>query len=233
MPGFLELVRGRTVLDYGCGPGWQAVAIRKQGEARRVVGVDVNARWLEQGRALSQSQGCQDTVSFTSSLGSRETFDVVLSLNAFEHFGDPSEQLRRMARAVNPGGRLIISFAEPWYSHSGSHMGFFTKVPWVNVLFGEETVMRVRARYRADGARHYEEVEGGLNRMTVAKFERIVRASGLRVEHLTLHATRRLPLVTRLPVLRELLTAAVTCIMCAVSGEEGEGGGGCCRERTL
>ena len=31
--------------------------------------------------------------------------------------------------------RLIITWAESWYSHSGSHMNFFTRVPWVNLWF--------------------------------------------------------------------------------------------------
>ncbi len=73
--------------------------------------------------------------------------------------------------------------------------------------------MRFRSRYRNDGATRYEDVVGGLNRMTLAKFERVLRASGLVIERLQYHATRGLPLVTRIPLVRELLTSAATTVL--------------------
>lgn len=39
---------------------------------------------------------------------------------------------------------LLITFGCPWLSPYGSHMHFFTKMPWINVFFSETTVMRVR-----------------------------------------------------------------------------------------
>lgn len=212
IPGFLEMVRGKTVLDHGCGPGFQAVAMALAG-ARRVVGVDIWDVWLQKGRDLALHEGCADKVTFTDALPAEEKFDVVVSLGAFEHYADPSATLRQMRELAAPGAKILISFAEPWLSPRGSHMSFFTRVPWVNVLFPERAVLRVRARYRDDGATRYEEVLSGLNRMTVGKFELIIRDSGLRVEHYSLRAVKRLPLVTRFPVLREFLTAACTCIL--------------------
>ena len=39
---FDRLVTGKTVLDYGCGHGWQAVAMRVSCQAERVLGLDVS-----------------------------------------------------------------------------------------------------------------------------------------------------------------------------------------------
>jgi hypothetical protein len=69
----------------------------------------------------------------------------------------------------------------------------------------------VRERFRNDGATRYEDVESGLNRMTLAKFERIITASGMSVNYLKFHTTKGLPLVDKLPLVRELLVGAVTC----------------------
>ena len=41
IPRFRERIQDKTVLDYGCGPGWQAVAMRRAG-ARHVHGIDIN-----------------------------------------------------------------------------------------------------------------------------------------------------------------------------------------------
>ena len=92
-------------------------------------------------------------------------------------------------------------------------MDGFTRVPWVNLLFPEQIVLRVRSRYRTDGALRYEDIEGGLNRMTVARFERLINESNMAVIDMRLFAVKGLPIVTSLPVFRELLTSAASCIL--------------------
>ena len=92
-------------------------------------------------------------------------------------------------------------------------MDGFTRLPWVSLLFHERTVMNVRSRYRSDGARRYEDVEGGLNRMSVTRFERLMRESGLQIQSLRLFPVKGLPVVSRLPIVRELMTAAASCVL--------------------
>jgi hypothetical protein len=53
----------------------------------------------------------------------------------------------------------------------------------------------------------------GLNRMTIARFERLIRASGMTVESLNLFPVKGLPLVSKVPVLREFLTGAASCVL--------------------
>lgn len=210
IPNFVDFIRDRAVLDYGCGHGWQAVAIALNG-ASSVCGVDIREDLLERGRRLAEKYGVQDRVQFTGC--PTGLFDVVISLGAFEHFSHPDKELARMASLVKHDGLVVISFAEPWYSHSGSHMNYFVRIPWVNLLFSEKAVLKVRQRYRDDGAERYEDVVGGLNRMSVARFVRIIRNSGMEVCDLRLRATKGLPLVTSLPGLRELLTSACCCVL--------------------
>jgi 2-polyprenyl-3-methyl-5-hydroxy-6-metoxy-1,4-benzoquinol methylase len=210
IPNFAALIRDKAVLDYGCGYGWQAVAMAMHG-ARHVCGVDIRQNLLEQGRSLAQKNGVQDKVEFTDC--PTGVFDVVVSLSAFEHFSNPEQELARMQHLAKPEGLILISFAEPWYSHSGSHMNDFVRIPWVNLLFSEKAVLKVRQRYRDDGARTYEEVVGGLNRMTVTRFKRIIRNSGMEICDLKLRATKGLPLVTSLPGLQELFTSACCAVL--------------------
>jgi ubiquinone/menaquinone biosynthesis C-methylase UbiE len=213
VPNFLEMIRGRSVLDFGCGWGWQAVAMVRHG-ARSVIGIDVVRENLEKGKALAKTyQLGEHQIKFVDRLEGISNFDVVLSCSSFEHFSEPEAILQQMRRAALPSGIVIISFAEPWYSARGSHMNSFTRLPWVNVLFSEKTVMKVRQNFRDDGATRYEDVRGGLNRMTLAKFEKIILCSGMRVEWLSYYATKTLPFVTKLPVVREFLTSAVACIL--------------------
>ena len=91
-------------------------------------------------------------------------------------------------------------------------MHFFTRVPWVHLLFPESVVMRVRSRFRADGARKYEEVEGGLNRMSVRRFLRVMSEAGFRVVRVEYRCIRRWDWLSRVPLLRELFINRVSCI---------------------
>jgi SAM-dependent methyltransferase len=210
IPEFDAYIKGKRVLDYGCGPGWQSVAMAVGG-AESVHGVDIREVWIQSGLELASRFQLLSRVTFGYDIPGK--FDAVLSLGSFEHFDDPALQLVRMADAVRPGGHLLISWAEPWYSAHGSHMSAFFRLPWLNLYVPESVIMEARRRYRNDGAKRYEEVAGGLNRMTVKRYESLVRNCGLEVVEEHLFATKRLPLVTGIPILRELLTSACSCVL--------------------
>jgi SAM-dependent methyltransferase len=202
---------GKKVLDFGCGWGNQAVAMAKNG-ASEVVGIDI--QWHDRAQKLAAEHACSDRVRFVDRLQPEEigAFDMVLSCSAMEHFADPAGVVAQMKAAVRPGGLVIISFAEPWFGPRGSHFDGFSRLPWVNLLFPESVVMSARSKFRSDGARYYEEVPGGLNRMSLAKFERIVHNSGMTVEYYRAFMTKGLP-IGRIPVLRELFGSAAACIL--------------------
>jgi len=208
VPDFMAITARRSILDFGCGFGLQAAALARLG--RDVTGLDLPrdvfaASW----RRLMDAY---PTLRLTTEVPSR-TFDVIYSCSSFEHFADPAHVLTLMRERLKPDGLLVIAFAEPWFSPRGHHMSDFTRLPWVNLLFREADVMTVRASYHPDGATRYEDVEGGLNRMTVARFERLMRDSGMRVRSLRRIPVKNLPVVTRIPMLRELLTASCSAVL--------------------
>jgi len=92
-------------------------------------------------------------------------------------------------------------------------MRFFCRLPWLNILFPEATIMKVRARFRDDGATRYEDVESGLNRMTVGRFERIVASSALQIEMRDYRCVRNINALAGIPYLRELFINNVSVIL--------------------
>jgi 2-polyprenyl-3-methyl-5-hydroxy-6-metoxy-1,4-benzoquinol methylase len=211
IPDFPLRLKGKSVLDYGCGPGWQTVAMRQAG-ARSVFGLDINHEWLNHGRSLAKSAGV-DAVSFGKNPDCG-TYDVVISLNSIEHFRDPEREVARMCSMATE--EVLISFAEPWYSPYGTHLGGTTRLPWLNLIFSERTLMNVRNLYPdgTDGARRFVDVRGGLNGMTVARFERMMAAApAMKVMYIAGRAVKGLPIVEKVPVVRELMTGAITCVL--------------------
>ena len=207
--------RGMRLIDFGCGPGADAVAAALAG-AVQVVGVDVQAHHIASARKLAEKHGVADRCRFIDVIAEPDEyaalaggFDVVTSMDAFEHFEDPVHMLHEMHRMLAPRGRVIISFGPPWKHPMGAHLMAWIKLPWIHFLFREETVLEVRSRYLDDGAKRYEDVPGGLNRMTLASYESIVAASPFRSSSFDPVPIRPFRLLAKIPGMREYVTSIV------------------------
>ncbi len=108
----LARFRGKTVIDFGCGIGTEAVAIAGLG-AKRVIGIDIRESILDEARRCAALANVQHICHFTTS--TTERADIVLSMDAFEHFDDPAEILRLMHGLLAPQGEAVVSFGYPWY----------------------------------------------------------------------------------------------------------------------
>lgn len=214
-PDLSRIVAGKRVIDYGCGPGYQSIALVKK-HGCTVVGIDSNQRTLERANANARKHDISaDRLSFAADVSPAmaNSFDVVISLNSFEHYGNPSAVLDAMRSLLVPSGIVLLTFGPPWLSPYGSHMHFFCKVPWLNIFFPEETVMKVRERYRPDGARSYEEVDSGLNRMTITKFEHIMSQCSLATVARNYECVGGIGPLGKLPLLRELFINRVNIVL--------------------
>lgn len=205
-PGFEDELKGKRVLDYGCGDGFQSIAAARAG-ATNVLGVDISKPRLGFARELLSETG-ETNVKFAERITG--THDVVLSQDAIEHFVAPDENLAEMKAALAPGGRIFATFGPPWYAPFGHHMGFFVKMPWLNIFFSEKTVYRVRSLYRTDGATGYHP---DVNKMTIKKFEALIKRCGLRAEKCTYRVVKDLPLISKVPLLRELFINQIDVVL--------------------
>jgi SAM-dependent methyltransferase len=199
----IEDLRGKRVIDFGCGDGAEAVDLAKNG-ARHVCGIDIRKELLEAATRRAQSEGVADRCEF--SLTTPEKVDAIVTIDAFEHFADPAAILQTMHDLLLPGGFVAASFGPTWLHPLGGHL--FSMIPWAHLIFSEKALIRWRADIRNDGATRFAEVLGGLNQMTIGRFERLVRDSPFDLEYLETIPIRRLaPLHGRLT--REFTTAVV------------------------
>jgi SAM-dependent methyltransferase len=212
--GFQSMITCKNIVDYGCGLGYQSVAMAKAG-ANFVLGIDINRKDLSKAKELAKSSGVGNKVEFIEKADEKldGKFDVAVSQNSMEHFLDPMASLDEMKRLIHQNGKILVTFGCPWCSPYGSHTYFFTKIPWVHILFSERSVISARSHFRDDGATRYEEVEGGLNRMTVAKFERIITTCGMSMQFKRYRCVKRLNFFGSIPFLRELFINRISCVL--------------------
>jgi len=206
-PHVWDYVIGRTVLDFGCGPGVEAVEIAEHG-ACRVVGVDLRKKWLRMAAARAEAAGVSDRCTFAKTWAG--PVDVIICLDCFEHFADPEAVLRQMRLLLKPGGRVLVSFGPPWKHPLGGHV--YSIFPFSHLIFPEAALVRWRSTFKIDGARTI--LESGLNKMTVKRFERLIGESPFRAEQLEIVPIRKLrPIANRLT--REFTTSIVRCHLVA------------------
>jgi SAM-dependent methyltransferase len=207
-PDLRQRIDGADVLDFGCGEGYQVLALLALG-ARSVTGVDIVPGLVSRAKELTQGY---EGISITDAVPNMATYDVIISQDSLEHFVDAETILDVWRRVLRPGGSVLVTFGPPWLAPYGAHMHFFTPVPWVHLLFPERTVMSVRSRFRDDGATRYEAVEGGLAKMTVRRFERLVRERGFQIVSVRRDTVKGLP-GAGVPVLREFVTNNIAAVL--------------------
>jgi 2-polyprenyl-3-methyl-5-hydroxy-6-metoxy-1,4-benzoquinol methylase len=102
------------ILDFGCGHGLTSLLLALRGPARQVHAVDVDGRKLAHAAAAARRLGVADRIRFEHVTPdwrpARASYEGVVVVDVLYLLGRrvASEVLRSLARAVSPGGRLVV-----------------------------------------------------------------------------------------------------------------------------
>jgi len=138
--GLLRLPAGARILDAPCGEGRVARELAAQGY--RLTGVDFSEAFLEAARSQAKQRGLEIALEQADvrSLSFIEEFDAALCWgNSFGYSDDAGNaaQLQSLARALKPGGRLLLEAS----CNAESRLPAFCEREWSKVgdiLFLEE-----------------------------------------------------------------------------------------------
>jgi 2-polyprenyl-6-hydroxyphenyl methylase/3-demethylubiquinone-9 3-methyltransferase len=108
----LAPLKGRRVLDIGCGGGILADAMARKGAD--VLGIDLATKALKVAKlhALeAQTEGVQYREISAEALAAQQprSFDVVTCMEMLEHVPDPASIVKACATLVKPGGHVFFS----------------------------------------------------------------------------------------------------------------------------
>jgi SAM-dependent methyltransferase len=100
--------RGIRFLDGGCGIGRNAYWPMSYG-AQGGVAVDVDDRTLGRARHnLAPFTGVEVRRQSIYEVAEEDTFDIAFSIGVVHHLSDPDAAVARLARAVKPGGLVLV-----------------------------------------------------------------------------------------------------------------------------
>lgn len=183
----------RVVADVGSGLGGRAPYFVEAG-ARRVYCIDVNREELATGSRIVAERFSEAArrIEFLhpNELQLRDSIDVALLVDSFEHLVDPAAVLEQVYAWLRPGGVLWIgSFG--WYHHRASHCLEHIPIPWCQLFFSEKAILdTIRAIIHTRGYQPnlWERLEG-LHRWD--KIETLRDRPGEPLNMLSLHGVRQ------------------------------------------
>lgn len=106
-------LKGRSVLDYGCGAGYFVVHSARMG-ARSALGIDAEEGPLAAARLFAQREGVERVCQFMRSSAfprfePNTRFDLVILKDIIEHVIDDEGLLEDVSAVLNPDGAVVIS----------------------------------------------------------------------------------------------------------------------------
>lgn len=127
------------VLDLGCGSGSSKEYFKEKNPNSKWVGVDI----ASSPEVDQRDDAVGDVVTFDGIVLPflDNQFDVVFSVQVFEHVSHPRELLKEACRVLRPGGFFIgsVSHLEPYHSHS-----LWNYTPYGFKMLIEESGMKVK-----------------------------------------------------------------------------------------
>ncbi len=104
----LATPRGGTVLDYGMGAAVFGPPASQNG--LRYVGLDFSPKMVELAKQMNLPNAEYHICDLDALDKFQKTADTVLLIGLIDYLQEPEVGLRKLARCVKPGGRLIMSF---------------------------------------------------------------------------------------------------------------------------
>ncbi|TMH63378.1 MAG: class I SAM-dependent methyltransferase [Betaproteobacteria bacterium] len=100
-----RLQAGGRMLDFGCGSGRVAMAVKRAFPAAQVTGFDIDAQSIQRAREAASGQNLKIEFATAPPKGQ---FDLVTICDCIHDLAAPVETLRQVHRLVKPEGTLFI-----------------------------------------------------------------------------------------------------------------------------
>ena len=103
----LAPLRNLDILEIGCGQGATLAAARARGLAKRIVGVEIDAKSAAVARTVADEVHEGDVEKIDLPFAT-DSFDALIAGEVLEHLIDPWSAMKKLVAFVKPGGRIYV-----------------------------------------------------------------------------------------------------------------------------
>ena len=133
-----QIYNSKNILEVGCGNGLAALSLTgTHREISAVDIVDIRAARVKQSEVRFSIGDVCKRLPYEDN-----TFDLLFSINSFEHFEQPDAAFRELIRVVRPDGLLFLAFSPIYYSPWGLHASRRLGMPYPQLLFSPSTIQQ-------------------------------------------------------------------------------------------
>lgn len=182
----------KVILEVGCGKGEILKFIASKYKPRYMVGIDPmisDVYKAEEGDHWKMCKGDALDLSFPN-----QSFDLVISVAAFEHISNLDQCLAEIKRVLKPGGVFYTEYGPIWSCIIGHHCLNWIKEevlkipPWAHLYMSEQELYQyVEEHYSKEDADyickmvfHYD----GINRIDIKEMKKSFQKSGMEIVEL-------------------------------------------------
>lgn len=112
-------IKGKRILDLGCGYGWHCKWLIEQG-ASEVIGVDSSSLMIEKAESINSDKNIKYLVQDISKLDVTGTFDLILSSLVLHYIEDYPQLIESLKPRLNQNGTILFSVEHPIFTAEGS-----------------------------------------------------------------------------------------------------------------
>jgi ubiquinone/menaquinone biosynthesis C-methylase UbiE len=171
-----ETLRGKSVLDVGCGYGALASLLFEEGAKVYATEVDERKIAFAKKKLSETSIGFVTVEDETLPFGD-EMFDVVMLFDVIEHVVKARKMVEEVLRVAKKRALIYVEFT-PFYSVTGHHLYDYTKLP-IHLLAERRIKNLIYSRDVASFITQdeYWELYRSLNKLRVSAFQKMMRGT--------------------------------------------------------
>lgn len=222
---------GTRVLEIGCGEGGVLLPFIEQG--CQCLGVDLAPERIELAKGFLTKEIAEGKVDFLLQNvyddvfvnRYNNSFDIIILKDVIEHVPNQEAFVPHLKTFLKEGGQIFFGFP-PWYMPFGGHQQVCRKkwasvLPYYHILprFIYKGILKLAGEHKVviDELMEIKDTQ-----ITIERFERIMKKSGLKVLHKThflinpiyrykfgLQPRKQIGLISAIPYVRDFLTTCV------------------------
>ncbi len=107
-------IKGKTVLDIGCGNGIQGLHISRDHQPGKYIGIDISPGNIKIAQDIVKNHGSENMIFHVDNAQDMahindNSVDVVINIESALHYPDKIKFLKEVNRVLKPGGEFLIA----------------------------------------------------------------------------------------------------------------------------